>query len=262
MEKVLKVRGLNKSYEDKQVLHDLNFEVERGEIVGYIGPNGSGKSTTIKIILSLISDHTGEIEIFGEKIGGDSTDYKRRIGYVPEMSMIYESLTPAEYFSFLSRIYGMDTNDYLDRAQTMLKIFGVEEHIQQRMESFSKGMKQKVSIVSSMLHNPDILFLDEPLNGLDANSVAIFKDVVSSLAKKGKTVFYSSHIMEVVQKVSSRIILLKEGYIIADGTMKDLEEHSEDKSLESIFNQLTGFDEKADLVKEYVDCVLGGHRDE
>lgn len=258
LETVLKVSKLNKFFGAKQVLNDVDFTVQKGDIVGYIGPNGSGKSTTVKLILGLISDYYGEVEIFGKNIKEDSVHYKKRIGYVPEVSDLYDSLTAYEYLGFLSKIYEIDTKEYLHKGITMLNTFGVEKHhMNQRIESFSKGMKQKLVIVSSMIHNPDILFLDEPLSGLDANSVSVLKEVISGLARSGKTIFYSSHIMEVVQKISNRILLLKDGKIIADGTMEDLAKHSQDKSLEVIFSQLTGFDSKNSLVEEYLHSVLG-----
>lgn len=261
METVLEVRKLNKFFGSKQALNDVDFSVRRGDIVGYIGPNGSGKSTTLKVILGLISDYYGEVELFGKNIKESGVEYKKKIGYVPEISDIYDSLTAYEYLSFLSKVYELDTEEYIRKGVTMLRAFGMREgDIHQRIESFSKGMKQKLVIVSSMIHNPDILFLDEPLNGLDANSVSVFKDVISGLAQRGKTVFYSSHLMEVVEKVSNRIILLKEGRVLADKTMEELAEYSEDKSLELIFSQLTGFEQKGSLVEEYLNSVLGDER--
>lgn len=262
MDVLLKVQKLKKSFGNTQVLHGLDFEVRRGDIVGYIGPNGSGKSTTVKLILGLLSGYEGEIEIFGENIRSGDIGYKRRIGYVPEVAELYETLTPREYLRFLSRIYETEEADFLGRAQDMLDIFGIAGSFDSRISSFSKGMKQKLVIVCSMVHNPDILFLDEPLSGLDANSVAVFKEVIDSLARSGKTIFYSSHIMELVEKISSRIILLKNGIILADRPMQDLVRENRDHSLEEVFNELTGFEQKHDLAGRFVDSVLGGERHE
>lgn len=257
MQTVLRILDLSKAFKDKQVLYALNFEVKRGDIVGYIGPNGSGKSTTVKLIMGLLKDYRGSIEVFGQDISQHPIEYKRRIGYVPEAVELYESLTPKEYLSFLSKVYEMQEKGFLERSHQMLDIFGIGDCFEQRIASFSKGMKQKLAIVCSMVHNPDLLFLDEPLNGLDANSVAIFKEVMDSLAKSGKTIFYSSHIMEVVQKISTRIILLKNGRILANGTIDELMQGDEDVSLEEVFNQLTGFEKKHSLADQFVDSVLG-----
>lgn len=144
-----------------------------------------------------------------------------------------------------------------EKAQKLMKIFGLEEVYNSRIASYSKGMRQKVLIISSLIHNPDLLFLDEPLSGLDANSVMVFKEILDILAAKGKTIFYSSHIMDVVEKISHRIILINDGKIVADGSFKELKEQNKEGTLEQIFNQLTGFDEHQALAEEFVSIVQG-----
>lgn len=260
-EKVISLTGLTMRYPGKQVLNGIDLDVYRGQIIGYIGPNGAGKSTTLKIMLGLIQNYEGTVEIFGEDLTGLDESYKKRIGYVPENAEIYDNLTANEYLTFIGELYGLDHEMAEDRGRQLMRVMGLEDVVHARISSFSKGMKQKVLIISSMLHDPDILFLDEPLSGLDANSVMIIKDILELLAANGKTIFYSSHIMDVVEKISNRIILLYDGKIAADGSFDSLKEQSEAGSLEAIFNQLTGFDEHQQTAKQFVDLVTGGGQD-
>ncbi|WP_091541764.1 ABC transporter ATP-binding protein [Alkaliphilus peptidifermentans] len=245
------------NYGEKEVLKGINLEIYKGQIIGYIGPNGAGKSTTVKIILGIIEGYEGEIKIFGEDISLNRIEYKRRIGYVPETAEIYDSLTGYEYITFIGEVYGMELEIINEKARKLMGLFGIEEAYHERISSYSKGMKQKLLIIASLLHNPDILFLDEPLSGLDANSVMIFKEILAELASRGKTIFYSSHIMEIVEKISSRIILLNDGAVVADGTFGELKEKSKEGSLEEIFNQLTGFKEYKEIANEFVTTLQG-----
>lgn len=255
-EPIITIKDLRMNYGDgEDILKGINLEVYPGQIIGYIGPNGAGKSTTVKILLGIINRYRGEVKIFGENILENRIDYKRRIGYVPETAEVYESLTAHEYLTFLGDIYGMDSEKTEAKALKLMRLFGIEEHYHSRISSYSKGMKQKLLIISSMIHNPDILFLDEPLGGLDANSVMIFKEILALLAKQGKTIFYSSHIMEIVEKISDRILLINNGQIVADGTFEELKEKSMEGSLEQIFNQLTGFTRHKEIADEFVSLL-------
>lgn len=181
--------------------------------------------------------------------------YKRKIGYVPENAEVYDNLTANEYLTFMGELYGLDQKHAEQKAFKLMKEFGLEKVFHNRISSFSKGMRQKVLIISSLLHDPDLLFLDEPLSGLDANSMMIIKEMLSLLAAQGKTIFYSSHIMDVVEKISSRIILLAEGRIVADGSFDELKLQSKEGSLEKIFNQLTGFNEHKSIAESIVTTV-------
>ncbi|PLR92865.1 ABC transporter ATP-binding protein [Bacillus sp. T33-2] len=245
------------NYGAKQVLKGIDLSVSRGQIIGYIGPNGAGKSTTIKILLGLEEGYSGDVRIFGEKIGAGQIEYKRRIGYVPEIAELYDNLTAREYLTFIGELYGMAFGKTDEKARRLMEKFGLGDVYDSRISSFSKGMKQKVLIISSLLHNPDLLFLDEPLSGLDANSVMVFKEILALLSAEGKTIFYSSHIMDVVEKISNRIVLLKDGQIIADGSFDDLKEQNKEGSLEHIFNQLTGFDAYRGIAEDFVSIVKG-----
>lgn len=254
-EAILTITDLKKDYGEKAVLKGVSLKVNRGEVIGYIGPNGAGKSTTVKLMLGIEGDYSGEIRIFGQDIADEKSEYKRKIGYVPEIAEVYDNLTGHEYLTFIGELYGLkfDFADY--KAKSLMELFGIGEVYHSRIASYSKGMRQKLLIISSLLHNPELLFFDEPINGLDANSVMIFKDIMTQLAAQGKTIFYSSHIMDVVEKISSRIILLHDGKIAADGSFEELKRQNAEGSLEQIFNQLTGFSEHQERATRFVSIV-------
>lgn len=254
-EPVITIRDLKLSYGTKEVLKGINLDVFPGQIIGYIGPNGAGKSTTVKALLGILNAYTGEIKVFGDDISKESINYKKKIGYVPETAEIYDSLTACEYLSFIGGLYGIDPETVDKKATKLMELFGIAGSYNSRISSYSKGMKQKLLIISSLLHNPDILFLDEPLSGLDANSVMVLKEILSKLAAEGKTIFYSSHIMEIVEKISHRILLIDKGQIIANGTFEELKEKCSEGSLEEIFNQLTGFNEHEKIADEFINVL-------
>lgn len=253
--KIIEIKDLKMSYGEKEVLKGINLDINKGNIIGYIGPNGAGKSTTIKIILGLIDGYDGEVKLFGRNIKEKDFEYKNKIGYVPEVVKVYESLTAREYLTFIGQLYGLDYKKCDDKSRKLMNVLGIGEAYESRISSYSKGMKQKVAIISSLLHNPDILFLDEPLSGLDANSVLLIKEIINKLKEDGKTIFYSSHIMEVVEKISDRIIVLNNGNIAADGNFEEIKSSSFDGSLEEIFNNITGFDEHDDLSTQFIDIL-------
>ncbi|MGJ0845491.1 ABC-2 type transport system ATP-binding protein [Tissierella praeacuta DSM 18095] len=255
MEPIIKIRDLRKSYGTREVLKGINLDIYNGEIIGYIGPNGAGKSTTVKIMLGLVGEYSGDINIFGKDIRNGEAEYKKKIGYVPETAEIYENLTAREYLTFIGELYGMEYEVANKKAEKLMELFGIKNVYDARISSYSKGMKQKAVIISALINDPDILFLDEPLSGMDANSVMVFKEVLAELSRRGKTIFYSSHIMEVVEKISSRIILINKGEIVVDGSFKDLKSSSMDGSLEEIFNQLTGFNEHEKIAKDIVSTI-------
>jgi ABC-2 type transport system ATP-binding protein len=254
-EEILSITDLKKNYGTKSVLKGVSFQVNRGQIIGYIGPNGAGKSTTVKIMLGIEESDSGAVKIFGQDISSGDIEYKRKIGYVPEIAEVYDNLTAYEYLTFIGELYGLDFNLVDSKAKKLMELFGIGEVYHTRIASYSKGMRQKLLIISSLLHNPELLFFDEPINGLDANSVMIFKEILAQLALQGKTIFYSSHIMDVVEKISHRIILLHDGKIAADGSFSELKQQNNEGSLEEIFNQLTGFNEHVEIGKMFVSVV-------
>lgn len=252
---VIRIENLKKSYGTKEVLKGIDLEIYPGQIIGYIGPNGAGKSTTVKILLGIIEDYEGKVEIFGKDLKGQGIEYKQRIGYVPEVSDLYEVLSGEEYLMFLARIYGVAESTAKLRMQHMAKIVGIESALPSRIATYSKGMRQKLMIISSLLHDPEIIFLDEPLSGLDANSAMVIKEVMAGLARSGKTVFYSSHVMEVVEKISDRILILNDGNVVADGDFETLQANSAALNLEVLFNQLTGFNNHSQLAEEMISAM-------
>lgn len=254
-EPVVSIENLTMNYGVRQVLKGIDLEIYPGQIVGYIGPNGAGKSTTVKLMLGLVEGYRGLVKIFGRDIADGDVAYKKRIGYVPESAEIYDNLTACEYLTFIGELYGMNEEQVDQKARKLMAQFDLVKMYHNRLSSYSKGMKQKALIISSLLHNPDLLFLDEPINGLDANSVMVVKEILAQLAAQGKTILYSSHIMDVVEKISDRIVLLNDGRIVADGTFADLKEQSKEGSLEGIFNQLTGFNEHEEIAREFVSIV-------
>ncbi|HWT27790.1 MAG TPA: ABC transporter ATP-binding protein [Mobilitalea sp.] len=251
----VEIKNLYMNYGSNQVLKGINLNIHKGEIIGYIGTNGAGKSTTIKIILGIVEGYSGEVKILGRDIAQDRIEYKRKIGYVPEVADIYDNLTAREYLTFIGELYGLKFDKADSKAQRLMDIFGIRNAYDSRINSYSKGMKQKVLIISSLIHNPELLFLDEPLSGLDANSVMVVKEILSQLSRQGKTIFYSSHIMDVVEKISNRIILLNNGQVVADGSFSQLKKVSKEGSLEQIFNQITGFNGYEEIAKDFVSIV-------
>jgi ABC-2 type transport system ATP-binding protein len=253
--KAIRISNLQKAYGSTLVLKDVNLEVDSGEIIGYIGPNGAGKSTTIKVLIGMIPNYAGSVEVMGLDVKANPLEVKRLIGYVPENASLYDTLSPMEYLRFLGSLYQLETNQIEEKATELLRLFALYDQRDDRMTTFSKGMKQKVLLISGILHNPKVIFLDEPLSGLDANAVILVKEILSQLKHAGKTIFYSSHIMDVVEKISDRIVLINNGIIIANGTFDELKSQRETGSLEQIFNQLTGNNEHVQLAEEFIQVM-------
>jgi ABC-2 type transport system ATP-binding protein len=255
MDPIITIQNLHKSYGSREVLKGISLNIYPGQVIGYIGPNGAGKSTTVKILCGLISDYEGEIIINGLDLKSNTLAIKSMIGYVPEMAELYDVLTPEEFLSFMGALYQLPAATVQDRLTKILTAFGLKDAIRQRMDTFSKGMKQKVLIASGLLHNPEIVILDEPLSGLDANSVLIIKDLLHRLAKDGKTIFYCSHMMDIVEKVSDKIVLIDQGTIVAEGTMAELKTKLGDKSLEQMFENLTLHGSLSGAADEIMDAI-------
>jgi ABC-2 type transport system ATP-binding protein len=242
MKPIISLKNLFKNYGTKQVLKGIDIQIYPGQVIGYIGPNGAGKSTTVKILCGLITDYEGQVYVKDMNLHDHLVEVKSNIGYVPELAELYDVLTPMEFLTTMAELYNMNKDVAKDRIIKMLTAFGLANNMHDRMDTFSKGMRQKVLITSGILHNPDIIILDEPLSGLDANSVIIIKELLSKLAKEGKTIFYCSHMMDIVEKVSDRIILINDGIIVADGSFEELKQKQGDTSLEKIFANLTAKD--------------------
>lgn len=253
---IIETSNLKKQYSGNYVLKGINLSAQRGQILGYIGPNGAGKSTTIKIMSGIIDSFEGEVTVLGMDIRKDALEVKKQIGYIPEQAALYEVLTPREYLDFVGKLYGMDQQVIHNKTTELLRLFDLLDKADNRMNSYSKGMRQKVLLISGLIHNPEIIFLDEPLSGLDANAVILVKEILSQLKQNGKTIFYSSHIMDVVEKISDRIIIIDKGNIIADGSFESLQQQAQQGSLENIFKSLTAADmESSNTAREFLDIL-------
>lgn len=250
---VIVTHQLSKTYTSR-VLEDINLSIHAGEIVGYIGPNGAGKSTTIKILTGLLPDFEGEARVLDFDVRQHALEIKRRVGYIPENASLYETLTPLEYLQFIGQLYQMERTQTDKKSRELLEVFQLSEYVDVRMNTFSKGMRQKVLLIAGMIHNPTILFLDEPLSGLDANAVILVKEILTQLKRSGKTIFYSSHLMDVVEKISDRIMIINNGKMIANGTFEELHAQASG-SLENIFTSLTGNREHESAAGQFINIL-------
>ncbi len=236
----IEVSGLTKRYGDKLVLDAVEFAVAPGEILGYVGPNGAGKSTTIRILLGLLPEFEGQARVAGFDPKRDALEIKRRVGYVAENALLYESLTVAEHLLFVGRLHGLDDALVERRATACLAALDVEQRIDSRISALSKGMRQKVLLTAALLHAPQILLFDEPMSGLDVHSQILVKEVVRQLAASGRAVLFSSHVMDVVERLCTRVVILREGKIAAQGTFEELARAQSLGTLEDVFAQVTG----------------------
>ncbi|MHC5209646.1 MAG: ABC transporter ATP-binding protein [Planctomycetota bacterium] len=253
------VRGLGKSFHGKAVLRGIDLEVQRGQVLGYIGANGAGKTTTVRILTGLLGDFEGTAEVAGHDVRHAPLEVKARIGYVPENAALYDALSVREFLLLVGRLHGLPDAVSLRRMEELLAAFGLAERIGSRLGSLSKGMRQKVLICSALLHDPQVIFLDEPLSGLDVASTILVKTLIRALADRGRTVFYCSHMMDVVERVCDRIVILSEGHIVADGTFEELSAARSGGSLESIFAELTGAGGEDALAQRIVSAIDDGH---
>ncbi len=247
---VIEVSNLCKQFSSTIAVDDISFSIEKGEICGYLGPNGAGKTTTVRMLTGMLKPTSGTATIDGLDIIEQPLEVKQRIGYVPESGALFETLTPREYLKLVGRLHHMDDALVEQRATDLLDFWGMREHINQPMTTFSKGMKQKIVISSALLHNPKVIFLDEPLNGLDANAALLLKELIRILAKKGKTIFYCSHILDVVEKMCDTVIIIDRGVIVAHGSVDDLKEMTMKTTLEDVFSKLTQSDDVETKAKE------------
>lgn len=238
----VKLTGVSKRYGDVTAVDYLGLEVKKGEIFGLLGPNGSGKSTTLKMILGLVKPDFGSVNVLGINVEDDPVAVKRKVGYVPESPRIYEFLTGLEFLDFTGDIYGMQADDKKKRIEEFIRALDLEGREGDMISSYSEGMKQKVVIVSAIMHRPELLLLDEPLSGLDPKSARIVKDLLRQLASQGVTAIMSTHVLEIAQAMCDRIAIIYEGRLLALGTMEELRRRAKmpESGLEDIFLKLTG----------------------
>ncbi len=253
-------KNLTKTFETTEAVNDVSLEIPRGQICGYLGPNGAGKTTTVKMATGMLRPTSGSAVIEGHDVTEAPLEAKSRIGVVPESGALYTSLTPNEYLRLVGRLYHIEHAEAESKAATFLDLFGIADAADRIMTTFSRGMKQKVLISGALMHNPSVLFLDEPLSGLDANTALVLKELLRDLASQGKTVFYCSHILEVVEKVCDRVVILNKGRIIADGRVEELKDMTHQDSLEDVFSDLTAPGDVEGIVRAFSESVTGERR--
>jgi ABC-2 type transport system ATP-binding protein len=252
---VIVTEHLSREYGAKLALSDLNLRVEPGEILGFLGPNGAGKSTTVKILTGMIRPTAGRASVAGFSILDEPIEAKQRLGYVPETAALYEGLTAVEYLELVACLHHLDPQMVRARSGELLDLFGLASDRHRRIVEYSKGMRQKVLIAAALIHRPDVLFLDEPLDGLDANAALIVKEVLKQLAAQGKTILFCSHILDVVERMCSRIVIINNGRQIADGTAQQIREGSGAASLEEAFSRLTGIRDVARVAADFISAL-------
>ena len=241
LEPLIETSGLTKKFGSVQALTDLSIRVMPGEIYGLLGPNGAGKTTTIRTVLGLVQPTSGSIRVAGFDPVNNPVEVKSKIGYVAENPIVYDSLSPRDLLEFVASLRRIDQNSSNGMITSLANAFGMAQYFDSPIATFSLGMKQKVALIASLIHQPPVLLLDEPLNGLDAKSSRIVKDIVSFHAEKGGAVLFSTHIMEVAQQVCSRIGIIYQGRLVAEGTLDELRSKAEDRggTLEEVFLKLT-----------------------
>ena len=255
---MLEVRALTKKYRNIAVVDGVSFTVPRGAVTGYLGPNGSGKSTTVKMLAGLIPASAGQILWDGDDIRHDLIAFKRRLGYVPEEAYVYPHLTGLEHLELIGRLRQLPEPAVQRKAGELLRLLWLHEHRHSPISSYSKGMKQRVLIAGALLHNPDLLIFDEPLSGLDIASALLLHEIIGELGRQGKTIMYISHVLEITEKVCSRVIMLYQGRVVADDEVGRLRDLMQLPSLEQIFRQLAKQEDVGSAAREIVGVMLEG----
>jgi ABC-2 type transport system ATP-binding protein len=252
---MLVLKEVTKKYNNIPVVKKVSFRVKPGEILGYLGPNGAGKTTTVKMLAGLLEPNGGFIYFNGKKITDDMVTYKEKLGYVPEQSELYPHLSGLEYLQLVGRLRRIREESLNKKIEGLMEQFGLSVDMHLPISNYSKGMRQKVLIASALLHNPDILLLDEPLVGLDVATTLVLKDILTQLTKMGKIIIYSSHILEVVEKLCNRVIIINKGTIVADDSVQQLSALMQLPSLESIFKELVQQEDTEKSAKEIISII-------
>src|SRR6266567_3129603 len=239
---MISVQQITKRFGTQVAVEALSFEVPAGQIVGFLGPNGAGKSTTLKMLTGMLEPSGGAASICGFDLLREPLEVKRRVGFVPESGAVFESLTGLEYLEMVAALYAIPPDAARERIKQFIAFFDLsfETLTDKLLGAYSKGMRRKVVITSALLHNPPVVFFDEPLDGLDANAAVGFKALIQTLAHEGKTIVYSSHILDVVERVCHRVIIIDKGKLLLDGKPDELVASHNAGTLERLFTQLTG----------------------
>ena len=252
---MIATHSLSKSYGSTRALDLLTLRVEPGEILGFLGPNGAGKSTTVKILTGLLQPDSGSATVAGFDVVSQSLEAKKRIGFVPETPVLYDSLTADEYLDLVGCLYHLDSGASIARRTELLELFGLHDARFQRLAEFSKGMRQKVVIAAALMHRPEVLILDEPFDGLDANTALVMKELLRQMAAQGRTIMFSSHILEVVERVCSRIVVIDKGKLVAAGTSADICRDTGAAKLDEAFARLTGVRDAGAVTADFLSAL-------
>jgi ABC-2 type transport system ATP-binding protein len=252
---MLELRNVSKRFSGIPAVDNVSFTAHAGEVTGYLGPNGSGKSTTMKMITGLIERTSGEILFEGQRVDRDPIAYKRRMGYVPEEPYLYPHLTGLEYLVMVGQLRNLPAIRTADRIGGLLRLFSLHADRHVPLSSYSKGMRQKILLSAALLHNPDLILLDEPFSGLDVASALVMRTLIQELAARGKVVLFSSHELETVERVCSHVIILHRGKVVADDSIEHLRTLMSLPTLEEIFSQLAVEQDTAALSREIADLI-------
>ncbi|HEV2133729.1 MAG TPA: ABC transporter ATP-binding protein [Terracidiphilus sp.] len=256
---MLEVQDLYKSYRGIPAVEDVSFRVAPGEVVGFLGPNGAGKSTTVKIITGLLRQDDGSVLFNGRDIREDMVSFRATLGYVPEDAHLYTYLTGLEYLQLVGRLRGLSESLIESKAMSLLRLFHLDTWEYSPISLYSKGMRQRVLIAAALLHDPTLLIFDEPLSGLDVVSARLFKDLLDLLAAEGKAVLYISHVLEIVEQICSRVIVIAKGKLVADAAPSELAKLMSLPNLESVFAQLVQQQDTRSRAEQIVETMRSSH---
>jgi ABC-2 type transport system ATP-binding protein len=252
---MLELREISKKFSAFTVVNSVSFAVSPGEVLGYLGPNGAGKTTTLRMLAGLLEPTKGEILYNGWNVRSDLPDFKKRLGYVPEQSEIYPHLSAWDYLTLVGRLRGLAEGPLERKTTELLTIFDLDQDMHAPISSYSKGMRQKVLIIAALLHDPEILLLDEPMSGLDVTTSLVIRDLIRNLAGRKKIIIYSSHVLEVTEKVCSKVIILHKGNIVANDSVENLRQLMKLPSLAEIFNELVVHEDTVAVAGRIVNAI-------
>ncbi len=252
---MLELRRVSKHFSGIPAVDDVSFVARAGEVTGYLGPNGSGKSTTMKMITGLIERTYGQILFDGKPIDDDLIAYKRRMGYVPEEPYLYNHLSGAEYLTMVAQLRDLPARETSERIDGLLRLLSLFDDRHASISGYSKGMRQKILIAAALMHNPDLVLLDEPFSGLDVGSALVLRSLIQELARRGKVVLFSSHELDTVERVCSHVVILHRARVVADDSIAALRSMTELPTLEEIFSQLAVEQDTDSIARHFADLI-------